>query len=516
MELIERIKILNNQLSVKNYKKVIEGCGRILKNDPNNSHVLNLCGLALQGSNSILASINCFKRAIECQKDNLSAINNLANSYKGILKFDFAEKLYLKALKIKPEYVHALNNYGNLKQQIGDFNGAIDLYLKALKTAPNQINILFSLASAHQEAGEFDSSLKTAKLILDIDPQNTSAHKLISGITNYKNNKENLVTMENLYKEKKLSNEQLTDLSFALGKAYEEIENFDKSFEYLAKGNQLKKSRVNYNTNNQAQLFKSIIKTFENINFEDFKKKENKKKIIFICGMPRSGTTLIEQIIASHKDINGAGELIYLQNVIEQNFVEDFKLNKQKILDQAFSSSNNIADLYLNLLNFHNFDSNIITDKAPQNFRWIGFMKIFFPNCKIIHCNRNPRDNCLSLFKNNFASNHMDWSYDQKDIAEYYNLYYGLMNFWIKKLPNDIYNANYENIVKDKEKEIKKLIKFCDIEWDPACLNHHKNKKTPISRVSVAQARKSIYTSSMNSNNKYSKNLTILFDNLKV
>ena len=143
-------------------------------------------------------------------------------------------------------------------------------------------------------------------------------------------------------------------------------------------------------------------------------------------------------------------------------------------------------------------------------------MKIFFPNSKIIHCNRNAKDNCLSLFKNNFASSHMDWTYDQKDIAEYYNLYYDLMKFWNKKLPNDIYNANYERIVQNKEIEIKKLIEFCGLKWDSACLNHHKHIKTPISTVSVVQARKPIYSSSLNSNNKYSKYLNGLYSSLKI
>jgi tetratricopeptide (TPR) repeat protein len=516
MELLERIKILNNYLSTKNYKKVIEGCNKILKKDPNNSYVLNLCGLALQGNNNILASIEFFNKAIQFQMNNLSAMNNLANSYKGLSKLDAAEELYLKTLKINPRYVHALNNYGNLKQQIGNFKTAIELYLKALDVSPNQINIMFSLASAYQEAGDFKKSEEIANKILDVDPKNTSAHKLISGIINYKKDEKHLRIMENLSKDKNLSNEQLTDLSFALGKAYEDINNYQRAYENLEKGNRLKKIRVNYKIDDQIKLFKSIVKTFEDVDFNNFNKIVSDKKIIFICGMPRSGTTLVEQIIASHKNVIGAGELIYLQNSIEQNFVESFKLNKQKILDQAHSSNNIIEKLYLNLLQFHKFNSKIITDKAPQNFRWIGFMKIFFPNCKIIHCNRNARDNCLSLFKNNFASTHMDWSYDQKDIAEYYNLYSDLMNFWNKKLPDSIYNANYEKIVEDKENEIKKLIKFCDLDWDPACLNHHKNTKTPISTVSVAQARKPIYNSSLNSNSKYSNNLTLMFETLKV
>ena len=516
MELLEKLKTLNNHLIAKNYKKVIDGCNKILKKKPNVPYVLNLCGLALLGSNNILASINYFNKAIEFEPNNIAAINNLANSYKALSKFDIAEKLYLKTLKINSKYIKALNNYANLKQQIGDFNGSIEFYLKALEIKPNQIIILFSLASAYQEIGNFKKCKEIANKVLTIEPKNTSVHKLISSIINYKNENDHLIVMENLSKDKTLKSEQLIDLSFALGKAYEDIENYEKSFENLEKGNKLKKTKINYKINNQVKLFESITKTFNELDLENLKQTSKNKSIIFICGMPRSGTTLIEQIIAAHPQVNGAGELIYLQNLIKKNFIENFKLNKQKIINEASSNNNIIESKYFELLDFHKFNSKLITDKAPQNFRWIGFIKIFFPNSKIIHCNRNAKDNCLSLFKNNFASSHMDWTYDQKDIAEYYNLYYDLMKFWNKKLPNDIYNANYERIVQNKEIEIKKLIEFCGLKWDSACLNHHKHIKTPISTVSVVQARKPIYSSSLNSNNKYSKYLNGLYSSLKI
>ena len=515
MELLEKLETLNNHLIAKNYKKVIEGCNKILKKNPNIPYALNLCGLALQGSKNTLASINFFNKAIEVEPENIAAMNNLANSYKALSKFDIAEKLYLKILKINPKYIKALNNYGNLKQQIGDFNGCIELYLKALEIKPN-VNILLSLASAYQEIGNFKKCKEIANKALTVQPRNTSIHKLISSIIDYKTDNDHLIVMENLIKDKTLKSEQLVDLSFGLGKAYEDIGNYEKSFKNLEKGNKLKKTKNSYKIDNQVKLFESIIKTFDDLDLESLKQTSKNKSIIFICGMPRSGTTLIEQIIAAHPQVNGAGELIYLQNSIEQNFIEDFKLNKQKIINEASSNNNIIEKKYFELLDFHKFSSKFITDKAPQNFRWIGFIKIFFPNSKIIHCNRNAKDNCLSLFKNNFASSHMDWTYDQKDIAEYYNLYYDLMKFWNKKLPNDIYNANYERIVQNKEIEIKKLIEFCGLKWDSACLNHHKHIKTPISTVSVAQARKPIYSSSLNSNNKYSKYLNGLYSSLKI
>ena len=166
------------------------------------------------------------------------------------------------------------------------------------------------------------------------------------------------------------------------------------------------------------------------------------------------------------------------------------------------------------MLGYHNIQTQTITDKAPLNFRWMGFMKIFFPECKIIHCTRNAKDNCLSLFKNYFPSNEINWSYDQKDLGKYYNLYLDLVSFWNSKLGDFVFEANYEKMINNQEEEIKKMIKFCDLDWDNNCLHYYKNKKTPIRTVSVTQARKPMVSTSINSNTKYSKYMKDLFSYL--
>ena len=250
---------------------------------------------------------------------------------------------------------------------------------------------------------------------------------------------------------------------------------------------------------------------FLDFDFEKIQKTTLQNQIIFICGMPRSGSTLIEQMIAAHDKVSGAGELSYVRDAVGKNFLEDFKFNKQKIIEEASFERNIIAEQYIKLLNHHKFKTNIVTDKAPQNFLWLGFIKIFFPNSKIIHSYRNSKDNCLSVFKNYFPSKDMLWSFDQSNIANYYNLYLSLMNFWKTKFKDSIFDVNYEHIVESPEAELKKIFSFCNLTWDPNCLNFYQTKKTPISTVSVNQASKPIYKSSVNSNKGFSKYLTEMF-----
>ena len=163
---------------------------------------------------------------------------------------------------------------------------------------------------------------------------------------------------------------------------------------------------------------------------------------------------------------------------------------------------------YLDYIRNFNFTENYITDKAPLNFRWIGFIKALFPSVKIIHCLRDPKNNCLSMFKNLFEGG-LNFTYDQNDLVTYYNHYTDLINFWKAKYPDSIFDIKYENLISDSDKEIKKLIQFCDLTWEDECLSFHKNK-SPIKTMSTAQARKPIYKSSLNSFGKFKDYLTII------
>jgi len=509
MNPITEIQKLQNYLSVRDFKKVINKSEELIKKFPNNPFLFNILGLALYGIGKNLVAIDKYKKALDLDANFLPALNNLANSYKSIGNFEKAELYYNKAIDKKPDYFQAINNYANLKSLIFDYSSAIELYERALKINEKDKTILFSLANAYHAIGNTKKTIKIISKIILENPKHTSAHKLLSSIINYSEEEANLNDMEKLSLDNNLTDSQKVDLFFALGKAYEDLKNYENSFFYLKKANELRKKEINYSFKEEKLFFDSIKNTFDSFNFTSDKKIIDNKKPIFICGMPRSGTTLVEQIIASHSDVFGAGELIYIQNLINKYLVFEKKISKEKLNYEI--KSNLINKEYFNLINFHNFKENNFTDKAPQNFKWIGIIKLFFPNSKIIYCKRNPKDNCLSIYKNFFASDDMKWAFDEENIANYYNLHLDLIDFWKNKIGDFIYEVNYEKLVSSKDEEIKKLIKFCELKWDPICLNHHKNKKTPIKTVSISQARKPVYQSSVNSNSNYEKFLSNMF-----
>ena len=526
MDLVEKIKILNNHLAAKNFEKVIDGSAKILKKIPKNTYLLNLIGMAYQGLNQHKNSISYFKEALKYEPNNIASLNNLANSLKATGDLEHSIFYFEKIFKINPNYINACNNYANLKVVLNDYEGAIELFNRALNLVnKNEVNqsafnsksssILFSLALAYQSTNQIEKAKEKIEEIIKLDPNHAAAHKLLSSIIKYSaHNKDSLthinqmekIFLDNNDKEKKI------DISFALGKAFDDLENYDTAYSYFLRGNQLRLEKSGSNILSEEKLVKNIINTFKEIDIEISHKKEIENKIIFICGMPRSGTTLVEQIISSHKKVYGAGELVYLQEIIKKFFLEDNKLNKQKIISSQSQQTNLVAKEYIDYLKLYNLSEKIITDKAPQNFLWIGFIKIFFPNSKVINCFRNPKDNCLSLFKNSFASPMMNWSYDQEEIVKYYNLYSELIKFWHKKIPNFIYDLEYETLVKNKDVEIKKVLDFCELDIDEKCFDHQKNSKTPIKTVSISQARQPIYSSSVNLNSKYDKYLEKMFN----
>ncbi len=528
MDLEEKIKILHNHLNSKNFKKVIDGSLKLINKTPNNDYLYNLIGMAYQGLSQHENSVKYFRMALDYKPNNVAAMNNYGNSLKALGKLEASKECFEEILKINPNYINAYNNYANLKTLVNDYEGAIDLYKKAIKILKSNenaqkskiINILFSLAVAYQSENKIEEVKSIIDEIFLIDPNHVGCHKLVSSITKYSGDNPN--SLEHLRKMEQLDSniensdfEKKVDLCYALAKANEDIKNYQKAYKYLQNANELKFTKKGSNLKEEIKAVENIIKIFEDINFEKSNTNSETKKIIFILGMPRSGTTLVEQIVASHSKVYGAGELIYLQQVLKKNFVNDSKYNKQSIVDNQNLYKNIIFSEYINYFNLYNFDENIITDKAPQNFRFIGFIKLFFPNSKILHCFRNPKDNCLSLYKNNFASNTMNWTNKQEDIAEYYNLYSKIMKFWKSKIPEFIQDVEYEKLVENKESEIKKILDFCELEWDEKCLNPHQNSKTPIKTVSISQARQPIYKTSLKSSENFDKYLDSMYSKLK-
>ena len=486
----------------------------LIKKYPNIFILYNILGLALSNQKKIEEAITCYKKLIKIKPDFAIAYNNLGNILKNKGEKKEAQQYFEKAIKIEPSFALALNNLGNLLRDENKFEQAIECFKSAIKHQPKLLPVYNNLGSLYQNQGKFDEAHQCFRSALKINPNFCIAHRQISISTKYSLKNKHFEEMKNKVLEKNLSNDQIMDLSFALGKAFDDVKDFEKSFQFYLTGNKIKRQSFEYSIQEDINYFQNIKNTFSFDLFKNIKNSGVKDSTpIFVLGMPRSGTSLVEQILSSHSDVYGAGELGDLSLLINKNFSNKGKINFSTIKIKNEDNLQKIGSDYINNIKRFNDSSKHITDKAINNFQFIGLIKLCLPNAKIIHCVRDSRDTCLSIFKNFFAG-FIPYAYDLKEMGLYFNLYKDLMNHWNNVLPGFICNISYENLVMDQKENTKKILNFCNLKWDDNCMQFHKSNR-PIVTASLAQARRPIYKDSLKAWERYKSELKPLIEVLK-
>ena len=511
-KLENQINIIKNKLRVGKSDEVIRDTKSLIKKFSDQQILYNILSLAYQQKGENDKSIDLLTSALKKSPKNIFFLNNMGVSHYNKKNLVEAEYYFKRALEINPNYINALNNLGNLKKDLDLVDEAKNFYKKSIKLNDNVMETHFNLGVLYEQSANFEKSLYHYKKTLEINPKFTKADHSIAMMTEYSSKNKHFLDMQKKLTDENLNDFEKLELHFSLGKAYDDLKDYKNSFFHIEHANSLKKKITKYNIENDVKLFDNIKSFFSKISLN--KLNSNKKKIIFILGMPRSGTSLVEQIISSHKNVYGGGEIPILGQVFYEKFKNNNQLNKNNEISINFY--NELIDIqkkYIEQISIIDNSQKVFTDKAPLNFRWIGFILSVFPNSKIIHCQRSKMDNCWSIYKNNFAGS-LNFSNNLEDLGFFHNLYEELMSFWNNKFKDKIYNLSYEDLVSNPDSQIKLLIKFCGLDWDPNCLEFHKNAKT-IKTVSFVQARKPIYKSSVNSSSKYFKYLNKLKSVLK-
>ena len=501
----KKIKILTNKLNVGNFKDVIDETSILLKKNKHQVFFNILC-LAYQSTNDLKNSEKVMEEALKLNPNNPYFLNNMGVTQHKIGNLKIAENFFIRGLKIAPDYINILNNLGNLKSDLDQTDEALNYYKKSLSINSKAIETLINISICYQSLGNFTKAKDHLFDLLKINPVMTIADRLISSMLEYEENNSHLADMLKKSKQLKLDNIQSANLFFALGKAYEDLKNYDQSFKYYNQGNIILKKMSNFKIENEKKIFSNIKEIFSS-KFNSLNDKES-RKIIFIVGMPRSGTSLIEQILSSHKNVYGGGELIYLKKIINNKFLTSANIDISNIIQNIENLFKDCHDEYINKISHINNSNKVFTDKSPLNFKYIGFIKKIFPNSKIINCKRNSLDVCWSNYKNYFGDS-LPFTSNLYDIGNYYKMYEDLIKFWKNIFLNEIYDVDYNKLIDNSEIEIKKLLEFCDLEWDPNCIEHEKNDKA-IKTASVIQARKPINRTGLNTYEPYKNYLNEL------
>jgi len=488
-------------------KEAFNSHRKALKLVPGHPMLLNNLGNALQLQGENEKAIDWFNKAITRDPNYADAHNNLGNALRGLGSFGEAVASYKRAILINPGLAGAYYNLGSISMELDELDDAAINFRKAIEFDPNHIEAHNGLGTALTDMGEIDKAIASYRQAIEINPENANVYRALSNNKKFVDYDDDIRSMESLYASESISDEQIMHLAFGLGKAYEDIGEYQKSMEFVLQATRLKRASFDYSISESEELFRNIKATFSLEFFSDRKGMGNPDATpIFILGMPRSGTSLVEQILASHPDVFGAGELKDLSNLTNKICAAGSSRKfPAGIADLDSEALEDLGKQYIAGIRNHSPDAKYITDKMPPNFFRIGLIRVILPNARIIHCTRDPMDNCLSLFKCYFSEGHT-YSYDMTELGCYYNLYLDLMEYWRNTLPGFIYDQSYERLVADQEYQTRQLLDYCNLPWDDACLDFHKTRRK-VGNASNAQFRRPIYKDSVNLWKRYEQQL---------
>ncbi|HSM95016.1 MAG TPA: tetratricopeptide repeat protein [Rhizomicrobium sp.] len=482
---LEALNNLANMLIVeKRYEDALRTLGDTLRTHPRDVGTLVTTARAQMSRGNTQLAERAVGLALEVDPKSVEALCLKGQLYNDMDRWDDAVKAYEAALAINPESIEALNMYGVTLKSLGRMDEARDAFMKALELQPRSIGAYSNI----------------------IDLENfTKDNPLFQGM------------LDMLEAAKDKEHERFMSLHFALGKAYDDAKDYETALKHFSIGAGIKRSQLKYDEKDAFEFFDEIRETFDEDYFKNLPYEGNPTTLpVFIVGMPRSGSTLTEQIIASHPQVFGAGEIKNLSaamGAIRSRFpnIPRFPQMAKTMKPTQFAM---IAEHYLKSISNLSPTATRVTDKLLTNYYFVGMLATIYPNAKVIHTMRNPVDTCLSSYTKLYKDD-MPHSYDLRELGRYYSKYSQLMAHWRRVLPKGfMLETQYEDVVADKETKAREIIAFLGLPWDDRCLNFHETDR-PVKTASVSQVRKPMYNTSVERWRRYGDGLKPLIEALE-
>ena len=514
---------------------------QIIAKEPDNYDALRHMGILKQDIGNYEEAYNHYLKCVKLRPNGFEALNNLGAIHIRNKNYPFAQKCFEKANSINKNYVPVINNLASLFHKLQNKESALEFSTKALSLQPdnpitknqhakalilnskleeaiqileqcyaedqNDSDTALNLSTAYKEYGDFEKANKIIKQLFIRDFKNITNLVAYTGDKKNSLDDKHIEYYEDLLKQDKLLTDEKVLIHHAFFNNFKNQKKYNEAGKYLVDGNNLQYGIKPFDIANEKLIFDKMKSLF--LQKRELNIREEEKLIpIFVCGMPRSGTTLCEQILSSHSNIDGAGELNYLTEVSGLGNIITPDQKGLKSLENLISNEKIALKArreYLKSLGSLNTKNvRYICDKMPHNFVLIGLIKLILPESKIIYCKRDPIDNCFSLYSHKFTELSHQYSYNQKTLAQYYKLHVSLVDTWVKEYGDSIYILDNEELVNNQEKISKELIDFCDLEWEDQCLEFHKSKRQ-VRTASIEQVRQPINKRSIGAWKNYEK-----------
>ncbi|TIT75076.1 MAG: tetratricopeptide repeat protein [Mesorhizobium sp.] len=482
---------------------------------PRNADFLNNMGTVMRDLGRVAAAVDFFRGAVDIRPEQLAARDNLGSSLKQLGQFEAAEEIYRGTIGRNPFHVRARIGLAETLQEAGRLDEAIALFRESLSIRPKDAELLYGLGVAMMEKGKLTEAADLARQAVAIAPAMAKAWLLLTQVKRQTERDPELASMEAEHAKAPQDSLARMQLSFGLGKANDDLKDYGRAFDYFAEGNTIRRKGIDYDPVRTRDEFEAMKTVFDKAFFEKHRPSDiSDDTPIFVVGMPRSGTTLVEQIIASHPQVFGAGELSILKTAVGKQFPMSmpggFPWGIADTPDKAFAEA---GQAYLDMLHARYPGSRHVTDKMPGNFLLVGFLHMMLPKAKIVHCARDATATCLSIFKVHFRGDSHRYGYDLGELADFHNLYADIMAHWHKVLPGVVHDVRYEDFVADQEGQTRALMAHLGLPWDDKVLSFHETDR-PVRTASAAQVRQPMYQGSVDLWKRYGDRLKPLLDRL--
>lgn len=490
-----------------------------------------------------------YRQVLNNNPRNVDALRMLAMVAATAKRYDDAERLLRKAVGIAPDFLTAVVDLGRVLKEQDRFEEAIDCFKNAIAINPNNPHTHFLLASAYSPAalnleaareyrraldlapehpgallglgnalktiGKQDEAIKAYQDCIRVRPDNGEIYWSLANLKTYRFSDEQIAEMAaRVDNHEGLTDQSEVNFLFALGKAHDDRQDYDKAWRYYERGNGKQRMLAQYDPVQTETLNDAIIEVFDKALLEEKAGKGCPDRApIFVLGLPRSGSTLVEQILASHSQVEGTSELPYLGRVamsLNRNRADGVNYPEAvRELEAAHLTA--LGEDYINYAQLHRTEGKpFFIDKMPNNFPTIGFLNLILPQAKIIDARRHPLDACVGNFRQHYAKG-QTFSYDLTDLGEYCLQYLRMMDHWQQALPGRILTVQYEEMVTDFENQARRLLDHCELPWEEACGRFYETER-PVRTASSEQVRQPIYTGALNFWRNYERHLDELIE----
>jgi len=470
----------------------------ILKKDPDHVEASRLlAGIAVGYEQYREASV-FLKHALELAPDYPRAWVDLANVQRELEEYDEALESAARLIELSPEKAESYMVYASILGVAGRHEEAIETYEKALRLNPDKAAALCTMAHHLKTIGRQEEAIARYRECIAKRPDHSESYWSLANLKTFRFEESEVEAMLRLLERKKLPDESRSQIHNALGLEYEARGDYDRAFDHFAECNQVRRKSEFYDPVDTEDTHDRVIELFDREFFEQEAGEERNPAPIFIVGLPRSGSTLIEQILASHSQVDGTHELTDLSKVVRAMRRRKRKgIRFPEVVSRLKPAGwSRIGAQYLERTEKHRSSAPYFIDKNPNNFIFVGLLKLAIPNAKIINARRHPLDSCLGSFKQLFASG-QPFSYEMTELAEYYLQYQRLMDHWREVLPGFVLDVHYEEVVGDLDQQVQRLLDFCGLPFEESCLRFHETRRA-VKTASSEQVRQPIYSTSVN------------------